>query len=62
MLHLGFSQSKSDCSSINAINSLKRQLSDRFKLKYLGDLGYFLGLEVVKSKSGIFVSQRNYTL
>ncbi|KAL7585123.1 hypothetical protein Lser_V15G44364 [Lactuca serriola] len=49
-------------SSNTEINLLKQQLSAKFKLKDLGSLGYFLGLEVAKSKEGIFVSQRNYTL
>ncbi|GKB69905.1 cysteine-rich receptor-like protein kinase 8 [Tanacetum coccineum] len=31
-------------------------------MKYLGDLHYFLGLEVTKSEYGLFVSQRKYTL
>ncbi|XP_023762415.1 uncharacterized mitochondrial protein AtMg00810-like [Lactuca sativa] len=49
-------------SSNTEINLLKQKLSAKFKLKDLGSLGYFLGLEVAKSKEGIFVSQRNYTL
>ncbi|XP_071741216.1 uncharacterized mitochondrial protein AtMg00810-like [Rutidosis leptorrhynchoides] len=31
-------------------------------MKDLGELSYFLGLEVFKSEHGIFVSQRKYTL
>lgn len=49
-------------SSATEIDSIKRKLSNKFKLKDLGNLGYFLGLEVARSKAGIFVSQRNYTL
>ncbi|CAH1441295.1 unnamed protein product [Lactuca virosa] len=41
---------------------LKQQLSLQFKLKDLGFLGYFLGMEITRSKEGIFVSQWNYTL
>ncbi|GKA58807.1 cysteine-rich receptor-like protein kinase 8 [Tanacetum coccineum] len=43
------------------ICSLKSQLSSVFHLKDLGDLSYFLGLEVCKSSQGIFISQHKYT-
>lgn len=49
-------------SSQSGINLLKEKLRQEFKLKYLGSLGYFLGLEIARSKEGIMVSQRNYTL
>lgn len=31
-------------------------------MKDLGNLGYFLGMEVARNKTGILVSQRNYVL
>jgi hypothetical protein len=37
-------------------------LNDIFKLKDLGPLKYFLGLEIAKSADGISVCQRKYTL
>nr|GEV23329.1 cysteine-rich RLK (receptor-like protein kinase) 8 [Tanacetum cinerariifolium] len=43
------------------INSLKAQLSLVFHMKDLGELNYFLGLEVCKSSQGIFISQHKYT-
>ena len=49
-------------SSTQAIESLKQQLQAFFKLKDLGSLHYFLGLEITRSNSGIFLSQRKYTL
>ncbi|GJW16952.1 cysteine-rich receptor-like protein kinase 8, partial [Tanacetum coccineum] len=43
------------------INSLKAQLSSVFHMKDLGELSYFLGLEVCKSPQGIFISQHKHT-
>ncbi|KAL5563008.1 hypothetical protein UlMin_032755 [Ulmus minor] len=45
-----------------AIVDLKSDLNSRFKLKDLGDVKYFLGLEIAKSSAGICVSQRKYVL
>ena len=37
-------------------------LSTQFKIKDLGPLKYFLGLEIARSTQGIYVNQRKYTL
>lgn len=41
---------------------MKNQLHSVFKVKDLGKLQYFLGIEIARSKQGIFISQRKYVL
>ncbi|KAK3014348.1 hypothetical protein RJ639_008941 [Escallonia herrerae] len=42
------------------ISRLKNDLSIRFEMKNLGEVGCFLGLEVERSEDGFFVSQKGY--
>lgn len=44
------------------IDILKGYLHNKFRIKDLGPLKYFLGLEVARSSSGIFLSQWKFTL
>lgn len=44
------------------IARIQRQSTTEFEMKNLGGLNYFLGIEVARSKRGIFMSQRKYTL
>ncbi|XP_019227336.1 PREDICTED: uncharacterized protein LOC109208658 [Nicotiana attenuata] len=48
--------------STQFINETKEVLHQQFKVKDLGDLKYFLGIEVLRSKSGILLNQRKYCL
>jgi hypothetical protein len=44
------------------MQNLHKYLAYEFEMKSLGDLKYFRGIEVVRSKHGIFLSQRKYVL
>ena len=44
------------------ISLLKSFLHGQFHTKNLGMLKYFLGVEVMRSKRGIFLSQRKYVM
>lgn len=47
---------------MDEIGSVKKHLHDLFKIKDLGDLNFFLGLEIARSKRGIAVCQRKYCI
>ena len=49
-------------SDSTGISSLKSFLHGLFHTKDLGMLRYFLGVEIMWSKHGIFLSQRKYVL
>lgn len=45
-----------------AIESLKNFLQSKFQLHDLGSPKYFLGIEIARSKHGIYLTQRKYAL
>ena len=44
------------------VERLKKVLAIEFEVKYLGQMRYFLGIEVTRSKKGISISHRKYVL
>ena len=44
------------------IIQLNKRMGDEFEIKDLENMKYFLEMEVARSKEGIFVSHRKYTL
>lgn len=44
------------------MKEMKCYLAKIFEIKELGQLKYFLGIEVAHSKKGLFISKRKYTL
>jgi len=44
------------------ISDLKKLLKQKFEMKDLGELRYFLGIEVIQSPKGIWLLQRQYAL
>ena len=44
------------------LSNWKKNLAVEFEMKSLGDLKYFLGVEVIRSSKGIFLSQQKYVL
>ena len=44
------------------INELKRRLFLEFEMKDLGNLKYFFGIEVLRSKKRIFINQKKFIL
>ncbi|KAG7536931.1 Reverse transcriptase RNA-dependent DNA polymerase [Arabidopsis suecica] len=49
-------------SNKEGIQAIKTSLHSAFDIKDLGVLKYFLGIEVCRSKEGLFLSQRKYAL
>ena len=44
------------------MKALQEYLATKFEMKDLGQLKYFLGIEVARSKHGVLLSQRKYVL
>ena len=44
------------------VERLKKVLATKFEVKDLGQMRYFLGMEVARSRKGISISHRKYVL
>ncbi|KAJ4721038.1 Retrovirus-related Pol polyprotein from transposon TNT 1-94 [Melia azedarach] len=44
------------------LRTFTTRLSNRFSLKDLGELNYFLGVETIRTSTGLFLSQQRYIL
>ncbi|XP_070049055.1 uncharacterized mitochondrial protein AtMg00810-like [Nicotiana tomentosiformis] len=49
-------------SNLHLIKQVRKVLQERFKMKDLGELKYFLGIEFSRSQEGIVMCQRKYAL
>jgi len=49
-------------SDIEEIAQLRNNLFREFEMKDLGGLKYFLGIEVLRSNKGIFISEKKYIM
>ena len=47
---------------MDEVDTIKRYLHSKFKIKDLGNLRYFMGLEIARYSSGINLSQWKYAL
>ena len=45
---------------LNGIQELKDFFSQQFEMKDLGHLSYFLGLEIIHSTNGLYITQAKY--
>ena len=48
--------------NVTVVDDFKKFLDNKFQLKDLGILQYFLGLDVARNTKGISLCQRKYTL
>jgi hypothetical protein len=50
------------CTDPDEISRVKREFAASFDMKDLGDLHYFLGIEVIRTLEGILITHRHYVL
>jgi len=49
------------CDSLSWLEELKMKLTEKFRMRDLGEAKYFLGIKIDRTENSMFLSQRSYT-
>ena len=46
---------------INSVKDLSKLMQSKYQMSLMGEMSYFLGLQIKQSEDGIFINQEKYT-